>query len=293
MKEQIAAVQRMQDYIEVHVEEEITMADLARVSLFSPWYSYRLFRQYTGLTPAEYIRRLRLTESAKRLKQERCRVTDVAYGLGFGSVDGYQRAFFREFGCNPGEYARRQVPIPLFIPYGVKFRELRKETTEMKQVQSVFVQLICKPERKVIVKRGVRAEDYFSYCEEVGCDVWGLLTSMDSLCGEPVCLWLPKRYQKPGTSVYVQGVEAAADDGDIMIPEGFDVICLPQAEYLMFQGEPFREEDYCEAISAVQRAVEKYDPSVIGYQWDDQHPRIQLEPRGERGYIELRAVKRQ
>ena len=293
MKEQIAAVQRMQDYIEVHVEEEITMADLARVSLFSPWYSYRLFRQYTGLTPAEYIRRLRLTESAKRLKQERCRVTDVAYGLGFGSVDGYQRAFFREFGCNPGEYARRQVPIPLFIPYGVKFRELRKETTEMKQVQSVFVQLICKPERKVIVKRGVRAEDYFSYCEEVGCDVWGLLTSMDSLCGEPVCLWLPKRYQKPGTSVYVQGVEAAADDGDIMIPEGFDVICLPQAEYLMFQGEPFREEDYCEAISAVQRAMEKYDPSVIGYQWDDQHPRIQLEPRGERGYIELRAVKRQ
>lgn len=293
MKEQIAAVQRMQDYIEVHVEEEITMADLARVSLFSPWYSYRLFRQYTGLTPAEYIRRLRLTESAKRLKQERCRVTDVAYGLGFGSVDGYQRAFFREFGCNPGEYARRQVPIPLFIPYGVKFRELRKETTEMKQVQSVFVQLICKPERKVIVKRGVRAEDYFSYCEEVGCDVWGLLTSMDSLCGEPVCLWLPKRYQKPGTSVYVQGVEAAADDGDIMIPEGFDVICLPQAEYLMFQGEPFREEDYCEAISAVQRAMEKYDPSVIGYQWDDQHPRIQLEPRGERGYMELRAVKRQ
>lgn len=31
--------------------------------------------------------------------------------------------------------------------------------------------------------------------------------SMDSLCGEPVCLWLPKEYQKPGTSTYVQGVE--------------------------------------------------------------------------------------
>ena len=37
--------------------------------------------------------------------------------------------------------------------------------------------------------------------------------------------------------------------------------------------------------------MEEYDPTVIGYQWDDENPRIQLEPRGERGYIELRAVK--
>lgn len=143
----------------------------------------------------------------------------------------------------------------------------------------------------MLIKRGVKAEDYFPYCEEVGCDVWGLLTSMDSLCGEPVCLWLPEAYMKPNTSRYVQGVEVdMAYAGEI--PGGFDVISLPEAEYLVFQGEPFREEDYCEAITAVQRAMDRYDPSVIGYVWDDENPRIQLEPRGERGYIELRAVKR-
>ena len=289
MKEQILAVQRMQDYIEENLEREISLADLARASLFSPWHSYRLFRQYTGLTPAEYIRRLRLSRSAVRLKQGGCRGIDAAYDLGFGSVDGYQRAFYREFGCNPGTYARTKVPLPLFIPYGVKFRELRKEVIDMKEVQSVFVQLIQKPERKVILKRGISAADYFAYCGEVGCDVWGLLTSMDSLCGEPVCLWLPERYRKPGTSVYVQGVEVGADyDG--VAPEGFDVITLPPAEYLMFQGEPFREEVYCEAITAVQQSMDKYDPALLGHRWDDANPRIQLEPRGERGYIELRAV---
>ena len=291
MKEQILAVQRMQEYIAAHLEEEITLADLARESLFSPWHSYRLFRQYTNQTPSEYIRRLRLSKSAMRLKKGDCRVVDVACELGFGSVDGYQRAFFKEFGCNPGEYARTKVPIPLFIPYGVKFRELRKETYDMKELQSVFVQLMRKPERKVILKRGIKADDYFAYCEEVGCDVWGLLSSMDSLCGEPVCLWLPEQYRKPDTSVYVQGVEAKPDyDG--VIPEGFDVITLPEAEYLVFQGEPFREEDYCDAILAVQHSMQQYDPSIIGYEWDDENPRIQLEPRGERGYIELRAVKK-
>lgn len=38
--------------------------------------------------------------------------------------------------------------------------------------------------------------------------------------------------------------------------------------------------------------MERYDPSVIGYQWDASIPRIQLEPIGKRGYIELKAVKR-
>ena len=159
----------------------------------------------------------------------------------------------------------------------------------MKEVQSVFVQLVKKPERKVILKRGVKAEEYFAYCGEVGCDVWGILTSMDSLCGEPVCLWLPEAYKKPGTSTYVQGVETTVEYSGV-VPEGFDVIELPEAKYLMFQGEPFREEDYGEAILAVEAAMDRYAPTVIGYRWDDENPRIQLEPRGERGYIELRAV---
>lgn len=291
MTEQILAVQRMQDYIVSHLLEQITLADLAQAALFSPWYAYRLFRQHTGRTPADYIRRLRLSNSAVRLRNGDGRVIDIAYELGFGSVDGYQRAFLREFGCNPGEYAHNPVPITLFIPYGVKFRALRKEKCNMEKVQSVFVQVIQKPKRKVLIKRGIHAEDYFPYCEEVGCDVWGLLMSMDSLCGEPVCLWLPEAYKKPNTSTYVQGVEVAADcSGPVL--DGFDTITLPAAEYLMFQGEPFCEDDYCEAIIAVQHAMDRYDPSLIGYAWDDENPRIQLEPRGERGYIELRAVSR-
>lgn len=76
-----------------------------------------------------------------------------------------------------------------------------------------------------------------------------------------------------------------------IVPDGFDVITLPEADYLMFQGEPFKEEDYCEAILALQDSISKYDPSIIGYSWDEDNPRIQLEPRGERGYIELKAVK--
>ena len=292
MTEQILAVQKMQDYIETHLTEDITLAALADICNFSPWYAHRLFREHTGYAPAEYIRRMRLAKSALRLKAENIKIIDVAFDLGFASVDGYTRAFRKEFGINPGEYAKSPVPIKLFVAYGVKFKELRKEFSTMIEPQNVFIQVIHKPRRKVIIKRGIKADNYFDYCTEVGCDVWGTLLSMDSLCGEPVCLWLPEQYKLPVSSTYVQGVEVAEDYNGV-IPEGFDVITLPEADYLMFQGEPFDEENYCDAIVSVQTAMDRYDPAVIGYCWDDVNPRIQLEPRGERGYIEMRAVRKE
>ncbi|MEA4973279.1 HTH-type transcriptional activator RhaS [bioreactor metagenome] len=289
MQEQIEAVQRIQDYIKDHFNENITLADLSKVSLFSPWYSYRLFTQHVGLTPADYIRKLRLSRSALKLRDSSSKITDVAFEMGFGSVDGYQRAFLREFGCNPREYALNPVPVYLFTPYDVKFRHIERKPI-MENLKNVFIQVIEKPARKAIIKRGIKAADYFAYCEEVGCDIWGLLHSIPSVIGEPVSLWLPSSYITPGTSEYVQGVEVAPDYNGI-IPEGLDVIDLPAAKYLMFQGEPFAEEDYCQAIEEIWESIKKYDPSVIGYSWDKTNPRIQLEPIGKRGYIELVAIK--
>lgn len=289
MEEHVEAVQRMQDYIQLNLDKEITMAELARASMYSPWYSYRLFVQLLDMTPAVYIRRLRLSKSALRLRDEKVKILDVALDAGFESVDGYQRAFYKEFGCNPYEYSVCPVPIYLFKPYGVKYSK-RKEDITVKEIKNVFVQVIEKPERKVIIKRGKEAKDYWKYCEEVGCDVWGLLTSIKSIGGEPVCLWLPKEYIKIGTSEYVQGVEVPVDYSGV-IPEGFDVIELPKCKYIMFQGEPFAEEEFGEAIEQVWDAIKKYDPKVIGYCWDEKNPRIQLEPIGTRGYIELHAVK--
>ena len=289
MNEHIEAVQKMQDYIAVHLDNNITMTDLAKESQYSPWYSYRLFVDLLHMTPSVYIRRLRLSKSALRLRDEKIKVIDIAFDAGFDSVDGYQRAFYKEFGCNPHEYAICHTPIYLFTPYGVKYTNI-KEKKNMSEVKNVFIQVIEKPERKVIIKRGKEATDYFKYCEEVGCDVWGLLSSIKSICGEPVCLWLPKKYIKENTSEYVQGVEVPMDYTG-QIPEGFDVIELPKCKYIMFQGEPFEEENFCEAIGQVCDAIKKYNPNINGFNWDDDNPRIQLEPIGTRGYIELHPIK--
>ncbi len=289
MEEQRKAVRRMQDYINDHISEEISVEDLAKAASFSPWYARRLFIRYLGMTPAVYIRRLKLSKSALKLRDESCQILDAAMDMGYGSVDGYQRAFRREFGINPKEYSASPIPVWLFTPVFIIDKE--RNGNKMSDTRNVFIQVVEKPSRKVIVKRGIKATEYWSYCEEVGCDVWGLLTSIKSISGEPVCLFLPEELRNPPANEYVQGVEVEPDyKGEV--PEGFEVIDLPAAAYLLFRGEPFAEEDYEAAIGGVWEAEKKYNPEFIGYKWDKTNPRIQLEPVGERGYIELVPVKK-
>ena len=65
--ENINAVQRVQDYIAEHINEPITLYMLSQAAGYSPWYTSRIFKEYTGKTPLEYIRWLRLSRAALEL----------------------------------------------------------------------------------------------------------------------------------------------------------------------------------------------------------------------------------
>lgn len=269
MEEQRRAVRKMQDYINDHISEEISIEDLVKAASFSPWYARRIFIKYLDMSPAVYIRRLKLSKSALRLRDESCQILNVTLDMEFGSVDGYQRAFRREFGINPKEYSTSPIPVWLFTPSYIIDKE--RSASELSDIRNVFIQVVEKPSRKAIIKRGVNATEYWSYCEEVGCDVWGLLTSIKSISGEPVCLFLPKELRNPVTNEYVQGVEIEPDYKEEVL-EGFEVIDLPSATYLLFRGEPFAEENYEAAIREIWEAEKKYNPEFIGFKWDEEPP---------------------
>lgn len=122
MEEKVEAVQRMQDYIKNHIDDKINLAEIGKASFFSPWYARRIFIELLGVTPAEYVRKLKLSNAVLSLRDEKTKIIDTALDFGFNSVDGFQRAFYKEFGCNPKEYARHPIPLSLFIPYGVKYQ---------------------------------------------------------------------------------------------------------------------------------------------------------------------------
>ena len=295
--ERVKIVQSMQDYISTHLTERITLLDLSRHAGYSPFHCTRVFKEFIGKSPFEYIRALRLTQAALKLRDQKPKIIDVALDYLFDSHEGFTRAFSKEFGITPYKYKEKPSPIKLFIPSCVRYEYLYSKRGErpMKQKPpsgTIFVQVIDRPQRKLILKSGIRATDYFEYCEEVSCDVWGILCSIKEALYEPIGLWLPSCLQKEGTSQYAQGVEVPSDyNGEV--PEGMEIIDLPPCQVMVFQGEPFEDELFCQAIKEISEAINNYNPELYGFAWtDDVAPRFQLEPQGYRGYIEARPVRR-
>lgn len=296
MEQTVRAVQRMQDYIDTHLGEAITLRQLAQAAGYSPWHATRLFKEVTGRTPFEYIRALRLSRAALILRDGGDPVIDVALSFVFDSQEGFTRAFTRQFGLPPNRYRAERPPIPLFLPEGVlkPYLALHKKGGErMTQVpcKTLFVQPMERPARKLLLKRGRGATEYFAYCEEVGCDIWGVLCSVQEALYEPVGLWLPDHLIAPGTSQYVQGVELPLDY-DKPIPEGFELIELPPCRMLVFQGEPYDDDDFADQVRLVMDQIDRFNPEPYGYHFDPEAaPRFQLAPMGYRGYIEARPVR--
>ncbi|MDR0508373.1 MAG: AraC family transcriptional regulator [Candidatus Methanoplasma sp.] len=289
------AVQRMQDYIEEHIGDPIVLNDLSQAANYSRSHSLRVFKEMTGLTPFDYIRYYRLTQGARLLREGNIRIADVAADCAFDTHEGFTRAFSKEFGLSPEAYKDEPVPLRYFIPYSVLIRYLVKnkgdDKMEEKEKQTIFIQVAERPKRKAIIKRGVAAEDYYGYCEEIGCEVWGVLESVKGAMYEPAGFWLPPKLIRKGTSKYVQGVEVPFDYKGT-IPEGFEIIDLEACKMMVFQGEPYDDSDFEEAIGDVWEAIKKFDPALHGFEWaDNDAPRFQLTPIGSRGYIEARPVK--
>ena len=294
--EKIKAVQRMQSYIEEHLTEAITLKMLAEAAGYSPWHAERVFKELIGRTPFDYIRALRLSQAAVKLRDGNIRVLDVALDFVFDSHEGFTRAFSRQFGVTPKFYSRNTPPVKLFMPGSVRdyYLKLQKGEGNMcknNNANTVFVQVIDRPERKLILKRGIKATHYFEYCEEVGCDVWDVLSGIKEAIYEPIGMWLPENMRKPGTSEYAQGVEVPADYKG-KVPEGYEIIAMAPCKMMVFQGPPFEEEKFEEAISDLWDVMKKYNPELYGFRWaDEDGPRFQLIPMGYRGYIEARPVR--
>lgn len=291
------AVKRMQEYMDAHITQPITLKQLAQAAGYSPYYSAHLFREMTGKAPFDYLRQLRLSRAAVRLRDGQERVLDVALDFAFDSHEGFTRAFSKTFGLSPKRYRDGSAQIRLFMPSYVTAESLNrkcyKEGTKVsnEKLSPVFIQVMERPRRKLLLKRGKKATEYFEYCGEVGCDLWDVLCGVKEALYEPVGMWLPEKLIKEGTSKYIQGVEVPLDyAGDV--PQGCEVIELEPCKVMVFQGAPYDDEEYGTEVGKVMEYIDGFDPTIYGYAWaDEDAPRFQLAPMGYRGYIEARPVR--
>lgn len=95
-------------YVNEHLNDpELSNGELARVSGFSEVYLRRLFREYRGTTPKQYILDLRLKKARELLADSGLSVNEVAEQCGFSSVYHFSRAFRNAVGIPPSEYGKK------------------------------------------------------------------------------------------------------------------------------------------------------------------------------------------
>lgn len=103
-------------FIEANLHRKISLEEAADAALFSPAHLSRLFQFAYGMTPAEYIRRRRLTESLAALQDRSKTVLEIALDYGFEHEQSFTRAFRAEFGVTPGRYRAAGMELPILLP---------------------------------------------------------------------------------------------------------------------------------------------------------------------------------
>jgi len=103
---QKAPVKDIQNYILTNVTNVLTVAALSDRAGMSKRNFARLFREDAGMTPAEFVERVRLDEAKRLLDDLTIPMQRVAQRAGFGEMIRMRRAFLRTIGVTPGAYRR-------------------------------------------------------------------------------------------------------------------------------------------------------------------------------------------
>ncbi|MEM1032171.1 MAG: AraC family transcriptional regulator [Myxococcota bacterium] len=103
-------INRVLDYIDAHLDGDLSLETLARVAAFSPFHFHRIFGAMMGETLQRFIQRVRLERAATNLMHHPRRpVLDIALDAGFGSAASFARAFRQAFGMSATEWRQRKI----------------------------------------------------------------------------------------------------------------------------------------------------------------------------------------
>src|SRR5262249_49990812 len=98
-------------YIESHAADPVSLTAVAEEVGLSPFHFLRSFRRAVGLTPHQYLLRMRLIRAIALLRDTRLSVTEAAYRSGWGDLSNFIRTFRREIGCSPRAFRRNGIPL--------------------------------------------------------------------------------------------------------------------------------------------------------------------------------------
>ncbi|MDD9267314.1 AraC family transcriptional regulator [Paenibacillus sp. GCM10023248] len=94
----------VKDYLDLHAGENIRIEDAARSVGIHRSHLFACFRSKFGLSPQQYLQKIRLEKGANLLRETNLSVTEIALSLGYPELYSFTRAFTKYFGIAPSSY---------------------------------------------------------------------------------------------------------------------------------------------------------------------------------------------
>lgn len=97
-------LERVRDYVEAHLDDDLSLTVLADIACLSPYHFSRSFKQATGVGPQRYVVQRRLECAKRLLRRTHQPLAWVAQEAGFADQSHLTSLFRRETGVTPGRY---------------------------------------------------------------------------------------------------------------------------------------------------------------------------------------------
>lgn len=122
-------------YIDNHIDADLSLEKVSEVSAYSPFHFHRIFKLVTGETLQNYIIRKKIEKSALYLAlHKNMEIKSIYWDLGFSNHSVFCKTFKKYYGLAPTEF-RRSAPE--------KFHRILQTQSKNGQVDTVFSQYIC------------------------------------------------------------------------------------------------------------------------------------------------------
>ena len=103
-------ISKLRMVVEDNIEmEDMDMPFLTDKMCMSHSTLYRKVKGITGLTPNEFIRKIKLTRAVQLLKSENVAINEIPFLTGFNSISYFRRVFKKEFGITPSEFIQNRT----------------------------------------------------------------------------------------------------------------------------------------------------------------------------------------
>jgi AraC family transcriptional regulator len=106
-------LRHVMDFIETHIEDELTVDRIASTISLSQYHFARLFKSTIGKSPHQYVSERRLIHAKQMLSDADRPLVDIAHACGFSSEGNFCRSFRRATGMTPGQFRSLQMSSPV------------------------------------------------------------------------------------------------------------------------------------------------------------------------------------